>query len=108
MEKKRLNMNLRKLTAQSILNTLNSRRNEIKKYHVQKIGLFGSYSKGTASKKSDLDFIVKFNRPDFDDYMELKFLLEKIFHKKVDLVTEESLKSALNYIKKEAKYVPRL
>ena len=28
----------------------------------------------------------------FDNYMELKFLLEKIFHRRVDLVIKEALK----------------
>jgi len=36
--------------------------------------------------------------------MELKFLLERLFRRKVDLVVEDSLKPALRYVKKEAVY----
>jgi len=36
--------------------------------------------------------------------MDLKFLLEKMFGKRVDLVSEDSLKPALRYVKKEALY----
>lgn len=37
--------------------------------------------------------------------MELLFLLQKLFNKKVDLVIEEDLKPELEYVKKEAQYV---
>lgn len=75
---------------------------------MKKIGLFGSFLKGKQNKKSDVDIIVKFDKATFDNYMDLKFLLEKLFRKKVDLVTEKSLKPALKYVKKEAIYVKRL
>src|SRR3989338_5108894 len=68
---------------------------------VKKIGLFGSFSKGTQHKKSDLDFLVVFDSPTFDNYMDLKFLLEKIFKKNVDLVTEDNLKPAFKHVKGE-------
>ena len=77
---------------------------DIDRYGVKKIGVFGSVLRGKQKKGSDLDFLVKFDKPTFDRYIELKFLLEKIFHKKVDLVIEENLKPALQYVKKEAVY----
>lgn len=92
------------LTPEKIIYTLEQNSSEIKKLSVKKIGLFGSYLKKTQHKKSDLDFIVKFRYVTFDNYMELKFLLEKLFDKKVDLVVEESLKPSLEYIKEEANY----
>ncbi len=48
---------------------------------------------------SDIDIIVS-----FDVYIELKFLLEKLFNKKVDLVIEKDLRPELDYVKKEVKY----
>ena len=39
-----------------------------------------------------------------DNYFELKTFLEKLFQRKVDLVMEESLKPALQYVKEEAVY----
>ena len=33
------------------------------KYHVRKIGIFGSYSKGKQTDKSDIDIVVEFDRP---------------------------------------------
>jgi len=96
--------NNKKQTASRVIKTLEAHKKEIRKYGVKKIGLFGSFLKGTPHKRSDLDFLVVFDKPGFDKYMELKFVLEKIFRKKVDLVTEKSIKPALKYIKGEAIY----
>ena len=49
-----------------------------------------------------------FDKPRFDNYMDLRAFLEKIFHKKVDLVIEENLKPALQYVKGEALYAKGL
>ena len=92
------------LTPNSIIKTLERHKEDIRRYKVKKIGLFGSFLKKDQHKRSDLDFLVVFDKPTFDNYIELKFLLEKIFHKKVDLVTEDTLKPALQYVKKEALY----
>jgi len=92
------------LTPGSVISTLEKHKSEIKKYKVKKLGLFGSFLKGTQHKKSDMDFLVVFDKSTFDDYMDLKFLLEKIFNKKVDLVIENKLKPDLQYVKEEAVY----
>lgn len=92
------------LTAGSIIKTVERHKNELKRFGVKKIGLFGSYVKRSQHKTSDLDFLVVFDKPTFDKYIELKFQLERIFHKKVDLVIEQNLKPALQYVKEEAIY----
>ena len=92
-----------KQQSNQILKTLQAHKREIKILGVKKIGLFGSAARGS-KKFNDLDFIVTFDKPTFDNYMDLKFFLEKLFNKKVDLVTEKSLKPALQYVKKEALY----
>ena len=93
------------LTPNKIITTLEEHRHEIRKHGVKKIGLFGSFLKRTQHKKSDIDFLVVFNKPTFDNYIELKFLLEKLFRRKVDLVIEENLKPALQYVRRRALYV---
>ncbi|GEM_PF-566551 len=97
-------MPTKKLTKKDILRIIELHNEEIRFYGVKKIGLFGSYLKGKQKKGSDIDILVEFENPTFDNYMELKFFLEKLFGRKVDLVIEESLKPALNYVKKEAVY----
>ena len=96
------------LTLRTILRTIESRAQEISRFEVKKLGLFGSYRSGKQHTKSDIDFLVKFKKPSFDNYMDLKFYLEKLFRKKVDLVMEGSIKPALRRIKEEAVYVKGL
>jgi len=72
---------------------------------VIRIGLFGSFIKNKQNKKRDIDLLVKFKEPNFDNYAELLILLEKIFKRKIDLITETQLRPELLYIKKEAKYL---
>ncbi|MBI5347373.1 MAG: nucleotidyltransferase domain-containing protein [Candidatus Aenigmarchaeota archaeon] len=97
-----------KLTEKEIMKTIELRKGEMRRFGVKKIGLFGSYLKGKAKKTSDVDFLVVFDKPTFDKYMELKFMLEKMLHKKVDLVIEDNLKPSLCYVKQEAKYVGKI
>ena len=94
----------KKLTSREIIKKIEERKDEINKYGVKKIGIFGSFSKGNQKKESDIDVLVVLDNPDFDKYMDLKMMLEKLFKRKIDLVIEEDLKPELNYVKKEAKY----
>jgi predicted nucleotidyltransferase len=72
---------------------------------VRKIGLFGSFKRGQARRKSDIDILVVLEKPTFDSYMEVKFYLEDLFERKVDLVMEETIKPRLRpYILNEVEY----
>ena len=93
------------LNLKKIIEKLEKRKSMLKEKGVKKIGLFGSYAKGKQHKKSDIDILVEFDKIDFDNYIELIFLLEKMLKRKVDLVIEKNLVPELNYVKKEAKYV---
>lgn len=97
------------MNAEAILRRLSENRKEIRAYGVKRIGLFGSYARGEASKSSDLDFIVEFDKKSFDSYMSLKFFLEHLFGAKVDLVTRDAIKPRLrSFILEEVVYAPRL
>jgi len=93
------------LNSKKIIKKIEEKSKDIKKYNVKKIGLFGSFAKNKHHKKSDIDIIVTFNKETFDNYMDLLFLLERIFKRKIHLVIERDLYPELNYVKKEAKYV---
>ncbi len=94
----------KRLTKKDVLAVLRQHSKELDGFGVKKIGLFGSYLHGTSVPLSDLDFLVEFRTNTFDNYMGLKFLLERLFHKKVDLVIEKELKPAMRYVRKEAVY----
>jgi uncharacterized protein len=78
---------------QVILTTLKERLDTIRSFGVQSLALFGSVARDEATEASDLDFLVEFEgSATFDRYMDLKFFLEDLFGKPVDLVTRRSLK----------------
>ena len=96
------------MTPKYIIKKLETNKKQIRRYRVKRIGLFGSFLKHKQRRGSDLDFLVSFKEPTFDNYIELKFLLERMFRKKVDLVVESNLKPALEYVKEEAVYAKGL
>lgn len=90
-----------------ILKKIRQHANELKVYGVKKLGLFGSFSRSRQRIKSDIDILVEFSHggKTFDNYMELKFFLEKLFHRKVDLVIKDALKTGIkSHILSEVKY----
>ncbi len=77
-------------------------------YYVQEIGVFGSFIRSEQSKKSDIDILVEFEdgHKDFFNYMRLKYYLEDVFGKKVDLVMKKAIKPELKKrILSETEYV---
>ncbi len=85
------------LTGESILRRLEENMEIIKKCGVKKIGLFGSYAQDNQDCDSDIDLLVEFyqDHKTFDNYMDLKFFLEDLFARKVDLVIAETIKPDL-------------
>ncbi len=49
-------------------------------------------ARGDQSEASDMDFLVEFERATFDNYFDLKFFLEGLFGRKVDLVIKDNIK----------------
>ena len=56
-------------------------------YGVKRIGVFGSYAKGSATEKSDIDLIVEFDRPIGFRFVEFVEFLEELFGRPVDVLT---------------------
>lgn len=77
------------------------------KYHVKKIGVFGSFVKGEETEKSDIDILVEFEEPvDIFEFIDLKDFLKTLLGKEVDLVSVKALKPFLkDRILKEVVYV---
>ena len=77
-----------------------------KEFAVSKIGLFGSFSNGTFSEESDIDLLVELERPIGWKFFSLELYLEKVFNRRVDLVTESALKEPIkNTILNQVNYV---
>ncbi len=66
-----------------------------KKFFVEKIGYFGSYSRNEQTENSDIDILVSFRKPLGWEFFDLQELLEKELNLKVDLVSDKALKTQL-------------
>ena len=66
-------------------------------FNVEKLYLFGSVLTDRFTDESDIDFIVRFGKVDlynyFDNYMDLKFRLEDLLGRNVDLLEEQTIKN---------------
>lgn len=67
-------------------------------YTVKRIGVFGSFARGEEGPESDIDIIVELDVQTFDHYMDLKFRLEEILQRPVDLVIADTVKPRLKPI----------
>lgn len=66
----------------------NAANNISPKYAIKKIILFGSYAEQTANEKSDIDFIIEFNKNAVSLFLlsSLKNELEEALGKQVDVI----------------------
>jgi predicted nucleotidyltransferase len=62
------------------------------KYHVNSIGLFGSVVRKDFRADSDIDIVVDFTQPIGIEFVDLAEELEKLLHRKVDLVSKEGIR----------------
>jgi len=94
-------------TKQTVFHVLDQNKSHLKRFGVRRIGLFGSFVRGEQRPDSDIDLLVEFEpgRKTFDTFMELSFFLEDVLHRKIELVTVESLSPYLGpHILKEVEY----
>ncbi|MFB3881039.1 MAG: nucleotidyltransferase family protein [Armatimonadota bacterium] len=95
------------MTRSEVIRLLTEHREELRALGVRSLALFGSAARDEAHDASDVDLLVKFERaPGFDGYMKLKFRLEGILGRRVDLVMEDALKPwARPTVEREAVHV---
>jgi predicted nucleotidyltransferase len=63
-------------------------------YPIEKAWIFGSYSRGEETRKSDIDIMVRFDKSaviTLFDYSGIQLDLQDLLHRKVDLVQEGCL-----------------
>jgi predicted nucleotidyltransferase len=78
------------------------------RFHIVRIGLFGSYARGEQNLNSDIDLLVEFedNTQDlYDLKIQLKDFFKKNFELEVDICREKYIKPRIkNSILKETVY----
>ncbi|CAK8722089.1 MAG: hypothetical protein D3920_05160 [Candidatus Electrothrix sp. AW2] len=96
------------MTRSEILKALKQyKRENSKKYGINSIGIFGSYSKGQATEESDIDVVIETQCPDLYMLVHIKEELEQLFNKSVDLIrNKENMNPYLKkHIARDAQYV---
>ncbi len=68
----------------------------LKRYHVKRAGLFGSYAKGENTETSDIDILVELGgNISLLEFVRIKLALEDHLNRKVDLVEYQAIKPRL-------------
>lgn len=83
------------------MNLISSNIETIKKlcdlYHVKSLFAFGSVTRNELKPSSDIDFIVHIDNDDpisySDDYFGLKFQLEQLLKRPIDLLEQKALRN---------------
>jgi predicted nucleotidyltransferase len=99
------------LTQKHIFSLIDAHKDEIKKFGVKKLGLFGSYIRNEQTPESDIDMLAEFedDKETFRNFMNFVFFLEELFGREVEVVTPDSISPYLSsYILEEVQYVPFL
>jgi hypothetical protein len=96
------------MTREEIIRTLSEHRAELSKKGVRSLALFGSAARDELRPDSDIDLLADLEPPyTYDRYIQVKFFIEDLLRRPVDLVMPETLKERIRpYIEREALYVP--
>jgi hypothetical protein len=91
-----------------IKEVIKKHRPELKsQFHVEKIGVFGSYARGAQKKRSDVDFLVTFDTAiSLFDHVDLAIYLNELMGCKVDVIRHDNLRPELrDYVLKDLVYL---
>ncbi len=83
------------LTQNDILTYLAAHKSEFSQHFgIIKLGLFGSFSKGSTRADSDIDILIELKNGEEDIYRKKQLFrqqLENYFHRKIDIAREKYL-----------------
>jgi predicted nucleotidyltransferase len=88
----------------NVLEKVIKSENLLKKYNLEKIGIFGSFARG--EKANDIDFYIDLENFSIKNLVNLKKDLEKITEKNVDIMLKKYANPIILYrAQKDMKYV---
>ena len=81
----------------TLLEHLSEKLGEMReRYSVRSLSIFGSAVRDELTDESDIDILVDFAvKANFDLFMDLKFYLEDLLQRRVDLVTDKALREPI-------------
>ena len=92
---------------QNILDILRRHKPELqRKYPISTLGVFGSYARGDADEKSDIDIAVEFSAPMGLNFVAMADEIESLLGVKTDVVSKRAIKPKyLVFVEKDIVYV---
>ncbi len=85
-----------RLRRDEVIARLREHRLDVKRFGVSALSLFGSVARDEAGPDSDVDLVVTFEAPvTSENFFGVKFLLEDLLGRRVDLVTDSALRESL-------------
>ncbi len=74
-----------------VLEKIRSKKSDLDRFGIIRIGVFGSAARNELTAKSDVDILVEFapGMATLTNYMGVKFMFEDEFGRKVDLATPD-------------------
>ncbi len=79
----------------------------LRAYPISYAGIFGSYARGDSTEASDIDLLIRYNKPiDLFDLGSLTNSLEEATGKRVDVVIEKTVQPLMmKYIRRDLQTV---
>ena len=95
------------LTLPQILQVLRDHKPELqRKYPISRLGVFGSYARGEATEKSDIDIAVEITGPMGLSFVAMADEIEELFGIKTDVVSLRGISPKyMAYVQKDLVYV---
>ena len=92
---------------EQVLECLRAHRGRLAELGVLSLSVFGSVARGESRPNSDVDFLVEFDGPaTFDRYVQLKFFLEDVLNRRIDLLTRQGIRPELrSFIERDSRRV---
>jgi hypothetical protein len=98
-------MDVQVLSSSETLDLLRAHKTELaERFGVIELSLFGSAARGELGPDSDIDILVRFDRPTNPEcFFGVQFYIEDLLGRRVDLVTDKALRQELRpHIEAEA------
>ncbi|MEW6621433.1 MAG: nucleotidyltransferase family protein [bacterium] len=94
------------MTKEDIKRIIKANKGILERYTVKSIALFGSYVRGMQKENSDIDLLVEFEIPSYNNFINLVWTLENLLKKEVTVVTPKGISPyILPYVLKEAEKI---
>lgn len=88
--------NVDRPTRDSVVAEIKKHQDEIRSFGVRSLALFGSVARDEATPESDIDLLVTFrDSVTSDGFFGVKFFLEDLLGRRIDLVTDSALREPL-------------